>query len=88
MTVFAHGRKIATNVAERGRSRGTAKAVRDFLLHFHHADIALGPAVVEGNRKVVHKGEHLILLKAQPLQEIADHAMLDSALPILGSRCA
>lgn len=47
--LFVQGRQIATNVAERNRALGAAEGTRNFLLHFDHADIPFGKAVVKWN---------------------------------------
>src|SRR5437868_1679688 len=41
-TLFAQGRQIATNTAKSLCARQSAEAARHLLLHFDHAQIALG----------------------------------------------
>jgi len=45
MTLLTHGGQIAANVTERGRSVLTAEGSHDILLHFGHAQVALGLVV-------------------------------------------
>src|SRR5437763_14405684 len=44
---LAQGRHIATNAAKSMGTRQTAEAAGDLLLHFEHAQIALGQVVVK-----------------------------------------
>jgi hypothetical protein len=57
MTLFLHRRKVATNAAKHFSPGGTAKTARDFLLHFHHANIPLCLTIVKGNRKIQNHAE-------------------------------
>jgi hypothetical protein len=47
MTLFPHGGNIATNATKELSSRRTAKAARDLLLDFDHANISLSLTIVK-----------------------------------------
>jgi len=51
--LFAQGRQIATNAAKSMGTRQTAEAAGDLLLHFEHAQIALGQVV--GPSRQLHR---------------------------------
>ncbi len=55
------------------------KPAGDLLLHFDHAQIALGLVVVEGNRKIVQEPQHDPLSLREAIQQIAGRALFDVA---------
>ncbi len=70
-SLFAQGREIAANATKGVGSRETAKAARNLLLHFDHAQISLSQIIVKGHRQVVHEGQDSVLLLAQAIQQVA-----------------
>src|SRR6266446_5782519 len=77
-TLFAQGRQIATNTAKRLCSRQTAEAARDLLLHFDHAQIALGQIVVKIHPQIFQEAEDRFLMGAQPVEQITCGTLFDS----------
>src|SRR5260370_35664584 len=71
-TLFAQGRHIATNTAKSLCSRQTAKAARDLLLHFDHAQIPLGQIVVKIYPQIFKEAEDGFLMFAQTADQIAN----------------
>ena len=55
--LFAQGRHIAPNPAKGVGSRQTAEAARDLLLHFEHAQVALGQIVVKLHPQIFQEAE-------------------------------
>ncbi len=53
--VLSDGGDVAPDAAENICSLSTAKRARDFLLNFHHPDIAFRLIIIERNAKVIHK---------------------------------
>ena len=68
--LFSGRRKIAANATEVLGSLEGAKASRDFLLHFEHADILFCQVVAEGNCGVKQKGQYRIAVSLKTAQEI------------------
>nr|WP_245994394.1 hypothetical protein [Tengunoibacter tsumagoiensis] len=55
------------------------QTARDFLLNLHHADIPFCFIVVKENRTIMKKGQDLILVRTQTIQQAPDDT------PFLGS---
>ena len=72
------GGKIAANLAEDSPALFTAKTTRDFLLHFHHAQVAFRLIVVEGDLKVVHECQLFPLVFLETVQQVLRRALLDA----------
>src|SRR6266566_8919440 len=86
-TLFAQGRHIATNAAKSLCSRQTAETARHLLLHFHHAQIALGQIVVKIHPQIFQEAEDRLLMFAQPVEQIACGTLFDAPLgPRRGGR--
>jgi hypothetical protein len=69
--LFAQHRHIAANARKGFRFRRAAEAPGDLLLHFDHAQIALGQIVLTIHAKVFQEEQDRLLVFAQPLQQIA-----------------
>ena len=78
--LFAQGRQIAPNAAKGLCSRQTAEAARDLLLHFDHAQIALGQIVVKIHAQIFQEAEDRLLVFAQPIEQIACGTLFDAPL--------
>jgi hypothetical protein len=65
MTLLAHRRKIAANVTKSRRAALCAKGPRNLLLHFDHAQVALGLVVSKRDGEVIQKGQHLVRASEQ-----------------------
>lgn len=81
--LFAQGRPIATNTAKGVCSRQTAEAARDLLVHFEHAQIALGQIVVKLHTQILQEAEDRFLVFAHPVEQVACGTLFD---PPLGAR--
>src|SRR6266516_7235456 len=77
-TLFAQGRQIATNTAKSLRARQTAEAARHLLLHFDHAQIALGQIVVKIHPQIFQEAEDRFLMFAHTVEQIACGTLFDS----------
>src|SRR5258708_4557968 len=78
--LFAQGRQIAPNAAKGLCSRQTAETARDLLLHFDHAQIALGQIVVKIYAQIFQEAEGRFLVFAQPIEQIACRTLFDAPL--------
>ena len=82
MALFAQGRDITTHSAKRGSSGFTAKAARNFLVDFDHADILFPLVVGELLRGILDKTQDLVRALEQDIQEIFGRMLLRfAALP-------
>src|SRR5947199_7802890 len=71
-------RKVAANAAKHGHSLFGAEAARDLLLHFDHAQIALGLVVIKRDGKIEQEPEDHPLPPRESIQQIACRALLGS----------
>src|SRR5438067_7406832 len=78
--LFAQGRQIATNAAKGVGPRRTAEATGDLLLHFEHAQIALGQIVVKVHPQILQKAEDGGLMFAHTVEQIAGGTLFDAPL--------
>jgi len=60
-------------------SRETAEAAGNLLLHFDHAQIALGQIVVKIDAQVFQEAEEGVLVFAQPIKQIAGGTLFGSS---------
>ena len=54
--IFAGSGKVAADLAEVVCAHSRAKTARDFLLDFHHSQIAFSLIVIKWHIKIIHKG--------------------------------
>ena len=69
--LFAQRGQIAANARKGLRSRTAAEAAGDLLLHFDHAQIALGQIVIKIHAEVFQEEQDRLLVFTQPIQQIA-----------------
>jgi len=74
-TLFAQGRQVASNATKGFSSCLAAKAARDFLLDFGHANIALGLRIVKRNRQAFQEKQDGILVGAKAVQQISSRTL-------------
>ncbi len=86
--LFAQGRQIAANAAKGLCARQTAETARDLLLHFDHAQIALGLIVVKIHAQVFQEAEDRLLVSAQAIEQVACRTLFDAPFAARGSRCS
>ena len=77
--MFAQGGQIATNAAKGLGPSDSAEATGNLLLHFDHAQIALGQIVVKIDAQIFQKAEKGVLVFAQPIKQIADGTLFGSS---------
>src|SRR5438093_2384700 len=68
--------EVAPQTTEGDRAGGTAETAGDLLLDFDHAQVAFRLIVVEGHAPIGHEGQHLLLVAAQAIKEVAALALL------------
>lgn len=78
-TLFAQGRQVAANAAERDRALGTAERAGDFLLDFDHATILFGQVIAKRNLQVMKEAQNGVLVLAQSVPQIASRMLLGFA---------
>ncbi len=78
--LFAQGRQIATNPAKGAGTRQAAEAPGDLLLHFEHAQIALGQIVVKVHPQILQEAEDRLLVCAHAVEQIAGGTLFDASL--------
>src|SRR5258706_5271724 len=78
--LFAQGRQIATNPAKGADTRQAAKTPGDLLLHFEHAQIALGQIVVKVHPQILQETEDHWLMSAHAVEQITDDTLFDASL--------
>ncbi len=77
--LLAQGREIASDATKGSSAEPGAEAAGDLLLHFDHADIALGLTVVKRHRQVVQERQHGILVGGQAIEQIAGRRLFASS---------
>ena len=80
MALLAHGGQVATDGGGMHGAIPTAKAARDFLLHFEHTQVAFGQVVVKGDVEIIEEGQNLGALLVKPLGQIAGFRLFGAAL--------
>ena len=65
--LFAQRGQIAANARKALRSRTAAEAAGDLLLHFDHAQIALGQIVIKIHAEVFQEEQDRLLVFTQPI---------------------
>src|SRR5215211_7879652 len=75
MTLLPHRREVTADATKCRCPVRCPKAARNFLLHFHHAQISFCQVVVKGYPKVVHKGQGLTPIEAQAIEQILGFAL-------------
>src|SRR5579875_3540101 len=76
--LFAQGRQIAANAAKGLGSDQRAEAAGDLLLHFDHAQVALGLIVVKIDTQIFQEAEDGFLMFAQAVQQVAGRTLFDA----------
>src|SRR5579875_1477571 len=76
--LFAQGRQIAANATKGLGSGQRAEAAGDLLLHFDHAQVALGLIVVKLDTQIFQKAEDGFLMFAQAIQQVAGRTLFDA----------
>src|SRR6266581_3913165 len=73
--LLAQGREIATDAAESLSESLRAETAGDLLLDLHHAEIALGQAIVERHGEVVQEQQHPLLVLRKAIEQIASRRL-------------
>src|SRR3954463_13133317 len=77
--LLAEGADVAADLAEAVDGGHGAEAAGDLLADLHHAEVAFGLIVVEGDGEVGHEGEGRLLMRGEAQGKIASLAAFGSA---------
>ena len=69
--LLAQRRQVAADARKRLRTGSRTETAGDLLLHFDHAQIALGQIVVKRHREIVQEGQHRILVLGEAIEQVA-----------------
>ena len=82
--LLAQRGQIAADAAKAGEPLIRAKAARDFLLDFEHAQIALGLIVVKVDPQIFQEAEDRLLVFAQPVEQVTCSTLFDAPFAARG----